>query len=466
MARHYRAIEPSPGALPLRAIHDLSGLIKYAGREPWKTRLEECLEEHFGPAPDELDVDFDELLDIVGPHWEGPLWGCAFEDLIGREFDGENLADDYLKRRGWNEKASVKAYIKALRQTPMSLYEVSDIVLGKSMRLRDLLQDGEPVTVEERSASSSLHNWDRIATRLIVGRGGAVISGALLAFSPDGSEQLIDGFTKIGAKPDPDFDFDVTDRAVLLRHSAPVITSTWLLDAAGVMGPPMPNLVNSDGDDILFHRLVFPLPKGVTQKQIAARFQTLPTLSPASAKFWNWLEDKRVKSRRSVQPGGQVLASTMDDGSTILGNAELAGRFLTIEINSAERAQRARDFFIPLLGDLVQAPLTEIRTVAQMMAEQRQERDEAAEPEIPAAEMQRIVRDMMDRQYRQVLDEPVPALGDKTPRQAVTTKAGRTQVVEWLKYLENGTAKSGNEQMAGYSFAWMWEELGVANLRH
>ncbi|MCJ2184234.1 DUF2384 domain-containing protein [Novosphingobium sp. 1949] len=100
-----------------------------------------------------------------------------------------------------------------------------------------------------------------------------------------------------------------------------------------------------------------------------------------------------------------------------------------------------------------------------MMAEQRQERDEAAEPEIPAAEMQRIVRDMMDRQYRQVLDEPVPALGDKTPRQAVRTKAGRAQVVEWLKYLENGTAKSGNEQMAGYSFAWMWEELGAAGLR-
>ena len=116
-------------------------------------------------------------------------------------------------------------------------------------------------------------------------------------------------------------------------------------------------------------------------------------------------------------------------------------------------------------SDLVQAPLTEIRTVAQMIAEQDREQDATTEPEIPLAEMQRIVEEMMDRQYRQVLDEPVPALGDKTPRQMAKTKAGRTRVVEWLKYIENRTAKSGNEQMAGYSFGWMWEELGVADLR-
>lgn len=449
----------------MRATHDLSGLIKYVGREPWKTRLDGCLAEHFGPVCEELNVDFDELLDLVGPHWEGPLWGCAFEDLLGREIDGENLADDYLRRRGWNETATVKAYIKALRETPMSLYEVSEVVPGQSMRLRDLLQDGEPVTVQERSATRNLRNWDRIVTRLIVGRSGAVISGAILAYSGEASAQLIDGFARISAQPDPELDFDVTDRAALLHHSAPLFTATWLMDAAGAMGSAMPDLVNSDGEDILFHRMVFPLAKGVTQKQIAARFRTVPSLSSASAKFWNWLDDKRAKPKRSIKRDAQMLASTMDDGSTVLGNVDMAGRFLTIEVNSAERAERAKSLFIPLLGELVHAPLTEILTVAQMMAEQERERDAAPEPDIPLAEMQRIVGEMMDRQYRQVLDEPVPALGNKTPRQMAKTRAGRIKVAEWLKYIENMTAKSGNEQMIGYSFAWMWDELGVADLR-
>src|SRR3546814_3147433 len=53
--------------------------------------------------------------------WQGPLWGCAFEDLLTQELEpeGRNLVDDYLKRRGWNEKAPNKAYMRALRDTVM-----------------------------------------------------------------------------------------------------------------------------------------------------------------------------------------------------------------------------------------------------------------------------------------------------------------------------------------------------------
>ena len=83
-------------------------------------------------------------------------------------------------------------------------------------------------------------NWDKIATRLITGRSGTVISGALLAFGPEASAQLIAGFSKIGAQPDPELHFDVTDRAALLHHSAPLFTATWLIEAAGGMAASMP----------------------------------------------------------------------------------------------------------------------------------------------------------------------------------------------------------------------------------
>ena len=80
-----------------------------------------------------------------------------------------------------------------------------------------------------------------------------------------------------------------------------------------------------------------------------------------------------------------------------------------------------------------------------MTAEQERGRDAASEPGIRLAEMQRIVGEMIDRQYRQVLDEPVPVLGNKTQRQMAKTKAGQVKVAEWLKYIENMTAKSDNE---------------------
>ena len=79
----------------------------------------------------------------------------------------------------------------------------------------------------------------------------------------------------------------------------------------------------------------------------------------------------------------------------------------------------------------------------------------------------RIVHDYMDRHYRDVLDQPVPALDGQTPRTAVKTEGGRMKVVEWLKLMENRTAKHADPDnpMASYNFAWLWTELGLSERR-
>lgn len=86
---------------------------------------------------------------------------------------------------------------------------------------------------------------------------------------------------------------------------------------------------------------------------------------------------------------------------------------------------------------------------------------------IPPEIAEEIVHQFMDSQYRETLDQPVGMLGNKTPRQAAKTPAGRQKVVEWLKYLENQSAnqRSPTDPMATYSFEWMWRELGVLELR-
>jgi len=81
--------------------------------------------------------------------------------------DGRNIVDDYLKRRGWKESASTRAYMSALRTSVMSLYEVSDIVRDTSFGARDLLRGGDPILISERLATRSLKQWDRIATRVV-----------------------------------------------------------------------------------------------------------------------------------------------------------------------------------------------------------------------------------------------------------------------------------------------------------
>jgi hypothetical protein len=156
----------------------------------------------------------------------------------------------------------------------------------------------------------------------------------------------------------------------------------------------------------------------------------------------------------------------MDDGTPVFANVELDGRKLIVEVNSAARAEQAIAQMREWLGDSLGTPLTEIRTLAQVLADDAARGAQYEEPDIPPQEMERIVHDMLTREYTKTLDTPVPALGDKTPRALARTKAGKMKVAEWLKYMENGAAKSGgNDPMASYDFTWMWEELGLIELR-
>ena len=141
--------------------HSLSGLMKWLAKEPWHGAFLEVLGQHTGPILDEYDIpDFDELCGLIGAGHAMTLWGCAFEDFLTQDVEGAgNIVDDYLKRRGWKETAGNKAYMVSLKDSVMSLYEVSDIQPGRSFLARDLINDGEPICVSERTATKALRPW-------------------------------------------------------------------------------------------------------------------------------------------------------------------------------------------------------------------------------------------------------------------------------------------------------------------
>jgi hypothetical protein len=72
----------------------------------------------------------------------------------------------------------------------------------------------------------------------------------------------------------------------------------------------------------------------------------------------------------------------------------------------------------------------------------------------------------MDNHYRAQLDEPIPALGNISPRKAARSKKGRNDIVAWLKLLENRSATHDpDDPMASYDPTWIWAELGLLDLR-
>ncbi|MFA3919330.1 hypothetical protein [Ruegeria hyattellae] len=443
--------------------HDLEGLIGFITRdETWHERLADVLDEHLLPALEAFDLDFEDLGDLLGEDWPMILWGGGLEDLLGRSFgpNGENAGDAYLRRHGSKEGVQTRAYITGLRDAPISLYEVSAIVPGKSMALRDMLSDAKPVTVREQSATRMFQQGDRISVRVVSQGDHNVISGALLPFDPDAVAMLEDGLRtvlKLNAKDELRLTQDQ------LRRSAPLFANAWLFaHLPDLLDPEVPQISNSDGDDLVFHEMRFPLANGVTQKKVAQTLSQAADLVATGPKGWTWLAlDNRDGTRRGT---GLVLDSSMS-GASVLGSLTLKGRALTLSVNSAARAVRGEALILEMLGDLVRPPLTAIQTVEQMMAEDNPETESAADKDIPPALARQIAHEHLDHHYRDTLDQPIPALGDKTPRQAVRSAKGKKEVIDWLKTIENRSARQTESHVAEYDFGWMWDELGLSEHR-
>src|SRR5215216_8076987 len=455
--------------------HLLEGLMKWATREPWRDRFEAVLEDHVLPTCDETGLEFDDIVETLGEDlFMSAVWACAFEDLLTREFeDGSNIVDDYLKRRGWKETASVRAYIAALRDSVVSLYEVSDVVLDESFRARDLVRGGEPVLISERSATRTLKQWDRFAGRVVQVGQRTQISGAVLPFEYETSEDLIKGLRSIGkltrkekkelAKViGKDFDPAVIDNlseTERLGAVSSMFTTCWLLDAIDRAKPEMPDLRNADGDEVLQCTVSYPLADGTADADVRVALDSCADLRPATATHWNWIrrEKRAAASAARARPSKSLtIETTRDDGALVLGGVELDGRTLVLSVNSLERSERGIELLSAILGERVGQPLVVTETVEQMLASRN-----AGAPrpvDLSEQEQRAIVHEYLDRHYRDTLDQPVPSLGNKSPRAAVKTASGRAKVADWLKMMENRTAKTGESDsaMASYSFDWMW----------
>ena len=447
---------------------ELQGIMKFALRDEWSVEFDQVLSLHFAIVLEGHGLKFSELPKFIGDVWATTLWGCAFEDLLTRDFapDGRNIADAYLKRSGWREDGEAKTYIKALRRSVPSLYEASSIMPGESFEARDLLRGGEPVKVTERTATRQLQQWDRLALRIVPSREGFVMAGGAIPFTREASAILMDALGKFAGagrkKAKPPFD-DAT-----LRTAAFLFTTAWLIDTLpGAMGLRKPEIVTSDGDPVVFHKVRFPLAPGVASAAVGEKLDAIPTLAREDGLFWNWLGRGVIKPGVAGGAGKAIILSTRTGkaGIVVMGNVALADRHVELSASSSARARLGTTLLRNALGRLVRTPLTSIQTVEQAMAEPMPKPDESSS--IPLEEQTRIIHAMMEEQYRANLDTPIPILGNRIPRTAVKTEKGRHMVAQWLKSIENGSARppGSTDPMGTFDFKWMWRELGIEHLR-
>src|SRR5574337_50651 len=140
----------------------------------------------------------------------------------------------------------------------------------------------------------------------------------------------------------------------------------------------------------------------------------------------------QVHERSAAQSpaGHEVIYAQLAAAGTVLGRITIDGARLTAEVKSRERADLLKDIIEDRLGAAATFRADEIQTPEQAMAEG------SASPSPPrpqaAPETQAILADYLRSHYKRWPDMPLPALGNRTPREVVQTAAGREQVAALL----------------------------------
>lgn len=343
------------------------------------------------------------------------------------------VAATYLARAGARLDPIARRYVEACCAAPFSFHEVIDVRRGEGFLLRDVMLGAE-AQVTEHSGSAYVEPGDILFAKLVSVEGIHLVEGmGPVAIPPVHKPALVDLRKRLDSR-DSLFGIDV------LRAFAAELRAVYLGIADSLLNPRAPELRNTDGDPLEMHTLIFDL------EAPEAAFEALKDLAVGMS-----AEEVESGAQRNADGGferGEIIwrrrgnRMHKDWDNTTLGTLRIEGRRLTAEVNSAKRAAALRRLIERRLGGEAHIRPSVVQSVQSMLgrepdreASRQKRRDEtaalAAQPEV-----QQAIREHMRTHYRAWVDERIPALGNRTPREAVCDSDGREAVEALIAQIE------------------------------
>jgi hypothetical protein len=309
---------------------------------------------------------------------------------------------------------------------PVSFYEVIRCNPGRSVVLRDVLI-GEQTEVEEHSGSMTMRPGDLTYGQIWILPEVATLGRlAPCRIPPDRKVEIVKLRAQLRrriAKQNREL-----SAADLIRYTEEIRT-VYLNIRDALLVPPQ--LQNTSGEPFVFHTLAF----RVGSAQVA--FDALAPLAWGLTKE-ELLEDADWNadgSLKSVDFDWRVKGNPMHKhwDNTIFGHLKISGRTLTAEVNSANRAEKLRGEVEKRLGLHATHLSTTLQTPEEAIAKGKEKRGTgprqigAGEPRLDP-EMQRELAAHVQEEVEAWVNKKIPALGGRTPLQAVADPDGKEMV--------------------------------------
>ncbi|MDE3164288.1 MAG: SEC-C domain-containing protein, partial [Acidobacteriota bacterium] len=346
---------------------------------------------------------------------------------------GRTPMEAYLESRGAALTSGERALLESLRDARFGLFEVERIEPGSGVHLHDLF-GGDRMFLHDVRTSNSVARWDCLLTRIQFYEGRWIFAGNGTTLPRNLLEQframVEEGSREAGQTP---AEFVRANSHRLPRD----LTEIHERSIANV------RFVNREGEDVTFGKAEYEI---LDEARLMAALRTVEELEEGDAKpgenrWFTWIP----------QLGGEKRP---------MGHVEIEAGELRLEAMSRTRLQTLRGLIETHVRDLVRHRGDRYRTFEEAKEELRQS-GRAVEPKAAVSpEARAAVERVMAAHYAHWADEHLPALGGKTPRESLRTKAGRQAVIDLLRMMENGEQHKRTGDPA-YDFNIVRRDLGL-----
>lgn len=349
--------------------------------------------------------------------------------------NGRRVVDMFLVQKGHTLSSAERAFVERMAASHPALYEITGVSPGEGVQLHDLFT-GDRFFVAERAGSTQLVPWDLIAGRVVPDSAGMPrFEGGVYLYPTTGKETILRELKthqRRFRKRAPS-----ATVADFFRNHAAVFNWLWL-DLVVLRTPP--TIVTAEGEEIVFTSTLFDVTDGPALAHVLERVPDLERNEDAS---YTWLQRERDMAR-------------------VLGTVTVEGERLRLETMSRARGERGRAWLESIAGAAIRYYGASHTPLASAMAHRRRYPAPTPASDLAPEAAADLMRQMQDQHYRRWLDEPVPLLDGRTPREAMKSRRLKPRLVDVLKSIDNQAQRDRQAGRPAYDSRWLWKELGVA----
>ncbi len=426
-----------------------------------------------------IDNPLERFLESSAVH----LWRIALmEDFFASSFGDtleSNVVDEYMNEREEFESDAGRDWLKGLRNSQISLFEVIGIQRGRTVTLRDMILADTTLTVHDKAQSKSCAIWDCVAARIVRVEGKCYFAHTVLPLERKFANLIIQAFentlndAKCEAKienrayrkiPDEQSGERTIQYAELNRTA--IFLQMWLIQSTLEDQAQSATFLNSDGEKLIACEVRFPMASH--QEDIIKKLNDSAGFDETGNAFqWAWIgagtATERTEKRGEIDLDAEIYPYPDSPGEelsvTKLGSITIEDGFLLLNTNSEERARRGANYLSKCMSDLL-GQYSKIRYTHKPIEIHTTGNSANVDIRIPKGMKTKEAHQYLDNHYGAIIDQPESELGNNTPRKAAESPRWRAKAIEWLKQLERSEyRRHQRSKQKLYDTGWIWDEL-------